>query len=111
MAEDYINKDLARDYFQIDSYQCSEIIGKLEIKRAIEKCEIDLISFYQANHSLPKDKRFIKRASRILELILEHGPKEASRIIQEERIQELRTRTLFDDAPRPPDTKPSNFFS
>ena len=100
MPEEYTNRELARDYFYVDSYQCSDIMGKLEMKRNLETFETDISKFYKENHALPK-KDFRPCVRRILELILEHGAEEALETIKRERIKKMEMNIIFDDKPKP----------
>ncbi len=83
----YTNQQLAHDYLIIMS-QYSGMLPYLGVKRAIEKCEVDIPSFYQQHGSLADItiSGVGPGSMRRLELILEKGFEEAKRIIEEEKI-------------------------
>ncbi|HLC64673.1 MAG TPA: hypothetical protein VJI46_00955 [Candidatus Nanoarchaeia archaeon] len=89
----YTNKELAQDYFSVVAQYSQDLWTYGFQKRKIAGLDIDLPAFYREHGSLDelKVKGIGKKTKGILELILEKGVEEAKKLVQEEKIDELRS--------------------
>ena len=85
------NEELALHFLQIMSAYSGSLVYR-SAYLAIKESPIDLSSFYQEHKSL-RDlpmKHFSENTKNALELILEQGVEEATRIINEQKIADIR---------------------
>ncbi len=111
----YTNRELSQDYFSVVAQYTGDITTYEFLRRKIAELGIDLPTFYR-EHGKSLDELDVKgigkKTKGILELILDKGKEEARRLVEEEKIDEMRKsafRGIPSRAPRRGDDTPPSW--